>query len=127
MTGLQQKLTRRGTTTDILERGGHSRGPTVTTERALLTNSWTADVETVTTAIAGFTTNQRLASECKVMMFEIAGDAQLHVNVIHAGERADVRGWAGPGRLPDGCVYNRRFEDTPTKDIVRHIREMVFA
>ena len=127
MTALQQKLTRRATTTDILERGGSPRGASVTTERALLTNSWTADVETVTTAIAGFTTDQRLASECKVMLFEMAGDAQLHVNVIHACERADVRGWAGPGRLPDGCVYNRRFADTPPKEIIRQIREMVFA
>jgi hypothetical protein len=124
MTGHLQNGTRRMADIDV---GGHPRGASVTTERALLTNAWTADVETVTAAIAGFTTNQRLASDCKVTLFEIAGDAQLHVNVIHACERSDVRGWAGPGRMPDGCVYNRRFEDTPTKEIIRHIREMVFS
>ena len=91
MTGQLQKRNRR-MVTDILELGGRQRGAPVRTERELLTNSWTRDVETVSAAIAGFdTTNRRHAGECKVMLFEIAGDSQLHVNVIHTHERTDVR------------------------------------
>ena len=125
MTGQLKNGTRR-LTRDVID-VGRQRAATVTTERALLTDSWTADVETVTTAIAGFTTHKRLANDCKVMLFELAGDAQLHVNVIHGCERADVRGWAGPGRLPDGCVYNRRFAGAPPAEIIRQIRQMVYA
>ena len=40
---------------------------------------------------------------------------------------AAVRGWAGPGRLATGCVYNRRFENGPPEPIIEHIGNMVFA
>jgi hypothetical protein len=87
------------------------------------------DVEKLERAIGGFTADRRLASDCQVMLFEIAGDEQLHVNVIHsrARPRVGVPGWSGPGLLPDGCVYNRRFADAPAAEIVEHIRRMVFA
>lgn len=117
----------RRTAADRLEQGSRGRMPVVTTEHSLLTSSWTADVETVETAIGRFTTDRSIANDCQVMLFEIAGDAQLHVNVIHERPRTAVRGWAGPGRLPAGCVYNRRFGDTPPNEIIRHIRDMVFA
>jgi hypothetical protein len=47
--------------------------------------------------------------------------------VTHQYSTMPVRGWAGPARLPGGCVHNRRFGDTPPIQIIRHIRDMVFA
>ncbi len=104
-------------------------GTAVTTGHSLLTSSWTTDVETVEAAIGRFTADRRLASDCQVILFEIAGDDQLHVNVIHERQhpKVAVRGWSGPGLLPDGCVYNRRFGNATQAQIIRHIREMVFA
>lgn len=101
----------------------------VTAAHSLLTSSWTVDVKTLERAIGRFTADRRLASDCQVVLFEIAGDDQLHVNVIHqlGYPRAAVRGWSGPGLLPDGCVYNRRFANVPAAEIAGHIREMVFA
>ena len=127
MTGHLQNGSRRRVT--ALVDLGRPHVPTVKTQVGLLTNSWTADVQTVAAAIAGFTTksNKPLADDCKVMLFELEGDTQLHVNVIHRCERVEVHGWSGPGRLADGCVYNRRFGETSTNEIIRHIREMVFA
>jgi hypothetical protein len=68
-----------------------------------------------------------LTNDCRVVFFEIAGDGQLHVNVTHQHATRAVRGWAGPARLPDGFVHNRRFGDPPPRQIIRHIRNMVFA
>lgn len=108
------------------ETGG---GAGVTARHSLLTNSWAMDVEKLEQAIGGFTSGRLLATDCQVMLFEIAGDEHLHVNVIHrrAHRPAALRGWSGPGLLPDGCVYNRRFADAPAAEIVEHIRRMVFA
>lgn len=109
----------------------HLRRPStaVTAQHALLTSSWTRDVVTLEAAIRRFTSERRLASDCQVILFEIPGDDQLHVNVIHQREHPPVavRGWSGPGLLPDGCVYNRRFGNATQAQIIRHIREIVFA
>ena len=105
-------------------RGGDK---TVTTKHRLLTTAWTADVETLETAIELFTANRPLANECHVAFFEIAGDRDLHVNVTHHHRTAAVRGWAGPAIMPDGFVHNRRFGGTPPNTIIRQIRDMVFA
>jgi hypothetical protein len=80
-------------------------------------------------AIGRFAAERPLAAGCQVILFEIPGDDQLHVNVIHQSRhpRVAVRGWSGPGELPDGCVYNRRFADAPAAEIIRQIRQMVFA
>lgn len=101
----------------------------VTAGHSLLTSSWAFSVETLERAIGRFTEDRRLASHCHVTLFEIAGDEQLHVNVIHERSypRVAVQGWSGPGLLPDGCVYNRRFANAPAAEIAGHIREMVFA
>jgi hypothetical protein len=102
---------------------------TVSTGHSLLTSSWTMDVEAMEAAIGRFAAERQLARDCRVILFEVAGDDTLHVNVIHPPEHPPVavRGWSGPGLLPDGCVYNRRFGDVTQAQIVRHIREMVFA
>lgn len=106
-----------------------SGGAAVRTEHSLITGSWTRDVATMEAAIGRFAAERPLASPCQVVLFEIAGDDELHVNVIHQRRhpRVTVPGWSGPGLLPDGCVYNRRFGDATQAQIIRHIRQMVFA
>ena len=103
-------------------------GKGVTTTQRLLTGSaWTEDVETLETAVERFPAERTLADHCQVAFFEIAGDGQLHVNVTHQHQTRTVRGWAGPARLPAGFVHNRRFGHGAPSQIVRQIRDMVFA
>ena len=99
----------------------------VTITRNLLTALWTADVQALESAVARFTLDRPLPIDCEVTFFEIAGDPQLHVNVTHRYQTIAVRGWAGPGRLPDGFVHNRRFGTARRSQVTRHIRDMVFA
>jgi hypothetical protein len=99
----------------------------VTAKHTLLTGCWKADVETLETAIRRFTAERPLTNDCHVVLFEIGGDGDLHVNVTHRYPTMPVRGWAGPARLAEGFVHNRVFSDTPPSRIVRHIRDMVFA
>jgi hypothetical protein len=99
----------------------------VTTTRNLLTASWQADVQALESAVARFTLDRPLPNHCEVAFFEIADDRHLHVNVTHRYQTTAVRGWAGPGRLPKGFVYNRRFGDARRSELTRHIRDMVFA
>lgn len=106
---------------------GDAGAKAVTTTHKLLTSSWTADVEAFETAIGRFPAYRRLVNDCQVVFFEIVGDGQLHVNVTHQHRTMPVRGWAGPARLPRGFVHNRRFGDTPPSQIIRHIRDVVFA
>ena len=100
---------------------------TITTTRKLLTGSWTADVEKLETAIRQFKLDGARKDDCRVAFFEIARDRDLHVNVTHAHETIAASGWAGPARLREGFVHNRRFGGTAPSQIVRHIRDMVFA
>jgi hypothetical protein len=99
----------------------------ITTTRNLLTDAWTADVSDMEHAIQHFTADRRLKDDCHVAFFEIARDPQLHVNVTHRHATAPVSGWAGPADRPEGFVHNRRFDDTARGQIVRHIRDIVFA
>lgn len=99
----------------------------LTTEHKLLTGAWTVDVAVLETAIGRFTKDRPLTDDCKVMLFEVGYDADLHVNVTHKHATATVKGWNGPGAVPGGFVHNRTFGDTPQAGMVRHIREMVFA
>jgi hypothetical protein len=93
----------------------------------LLSESWTADVEALEAAIGRFRTDWKLTNNCEVVCFEIAGDRHLHVNVTHRYATKRVTGWAGPGKMPDGFVHNRRFGDTSQAEMIRHVRDMVFA
>jgi hypothetical protein len=99
----------------------------ILTKHTLLTEAWTGQVQTIETAIRRFKADRHLANDCQVVMFEIPDDRHLHVNVMHKYPTAEVGGWAGPGRVPFGVVHNRRFGDTTTHQIIRHIRDMVFA
>jgi hypothetical protein len=95
--------------------------------RKLLSTSWAADVDAVDAAMRRFNDDHPLASDCTVAFFEIAADEKLHVNVTHRHLTKEIRGWAGPAHTPAGFVHNRTFAVTPTTQIVRHVRDMVFA
>ena len=99
----------------------------ISARHQLLSDSWTADVENLEWAIGRFKADPNVANNCEVVFFEIVGDGHLHCNVTHRHATKTVSGWAGPGHVPDGFVHNRRFGDTPQNDMIRHIRDMVFA
>jgi hypothetical protein len=99
----------------------------ITTTHQLLTQSWKVDVEALETAIGRFTSHRRVTNDCRIALFEVVGDGNLHVNVTHRHQTQGVRGWAGPAVLRQGFVHNRTFGDMPLNEIVRHIREMVFS
>jgi hypothetical protein len=101
---------------------------TITTTHRLVTASWTADVETVETAVSRFRTDHALSNDCHIVLFEIADDGHLHVNVTQKYPTKGAPGWAGPANLPQGFVHNRRFSKAQSSGhIVRHVRDMVFA
>ena len=91
----------------------------------LLTDAWAADVQTLERAIGEFA--EPPARDYHVSLFEMAGDSELHVNVTHKEPTKPVQGWSGPGVSVNGFVHNRRFDSTPTAEILRSIRRMVFA
>jgi hypothetical protein len=92
-------------------RGG---GMTITARHNLLSDSWTADVEALETAIRRFKTDRHLMNNCEVVFFELVGNGHLHVNVTHTYVTKAVSGWAGRGRthlnlrLAIGCSYGLR-------------------
>jgi hypothetical protein len=100
----------------------------ITTRHKLLTGCWATHVEAVETAVGRFRTDHAPSNDCQVVLFEMARDPHLHVNVTHKYQTKSVPGWAGPASLPQGFVHNRTFSPAqPTGRIVRHVREMVFA
>lgn len=100
---------------------------TLTMEQKLLTAAWTKDVRAVVTAVRGFRSRRALKTSCRVVLFELEGDRLLHVNVTHEHPTSTPSGWSGPGIISEGFVHNRRFSTTQPREIVRKIREMVFA
>ena len=100
----------------------------ITTTRKLLTDSWTADVETVEAVVGRVRADHAARNDCHVVFFEMARDVHLHVNVTHKYATKSVPGWAGPASLPQGFVHNRTFGEGQSSDqIVRHVRKMIFA
>ena len=99
----------------------------ITTTRNLRTRLWTADVDALEVAIGQLKSRGPLTDDCRVALFEVAGDGNLHVNVTHRHQTQAPRGWAGPAVLPQGFVHNRTFGDMPPNKIARHIRDMVFS
>ena len=86
---------------------------------------WSSDVTALESALGKLIGKRPVTNECRVSFFEVAGDADLHVNVTHRYATVAVKGWAGPAIMPDGFVHNRRFQDRQA--ILSHIRDMVFA
>lgn len=97
------------------------------TRQDLLTACWTNDASAIESAVNQFAADPRAPADCRVTLFEIAGDRQLHVNVTHQHKTAAVKGWLGPAKLPQGFVHNRRFASGSPEAIATHIRDMVFA
>jgi|SRR5689334_24217781 hypothetical protein len=95
--------------------------------RSRLSASWDADVDAIEQEIWRMTDEHPLSSDCTVAYFEIATDQKLHVNVTHQRQTREIRGWAGPARTADGFVHNRTFAAMPPPQIVRRVREMIFA
>jgi len=110
-----------------LKKGRLGGAMAISARHQLLGDSWTADVEDLEKMIGRFKTDRHPANNCEVVFFEIAGDGHLHVNVTHRHATKTVSGWAGPGHMPHGFVHNRRFRDTPHNEMIRRIRDMVFA
>jgi hypothetical protein len=100
---------------------------TISATHQPLSDSWAADVEHLERAIGRFKTDPNGANYCAVVFFEIVGDMDLHCNVTHRLATKTIHGWAGPGRVADGFVHNRRFAHASKNDVIRHIRDMVFA
>jgi hypothetical protein len=107
---------------DHTARTGH-----LSSTRKRVSSSWAADVDAIETAMSRFEEAHPLASDCQVVFFEIGTDAKLHVNVTHRHPTREIRGWAGPAHTPDGFVHNRTFASAPRPQLVRHVRDMIFA
>jgi hypothetical protein len=99
----------------------------IKTTHNLLTDSWTGDVHLIEEAIGRRGANRDVTNDCHVALFEVVRDDHLHVNVTHKYATRTVPGWAGPAVLPSGFVHNRTFGDVQPNEIIRQIREMVFA
>jgi hypothetical protein len=99
----------------------------VTTTHKLLTDSWMADVDTLETAIERFNGDHSLKNECQVVFFEIVRDGDLHVNVTHPYLTRAVSGWAGPASVATGFVHNRTFDGSQPRQMLRRIRDAIFA
>lgn len=101
---------------------------TITTTHKLLTPSWAPDVAAVETAVGRLRADRVPGNDCQVVLFEIVRDGHLHVNVTHKYPTKSAPGWIGPASLAEGFVHNRTFSEAqPTRQIVRHIRDMVCA
>jgi hypothetical protein len=112
---------------DSSQNGRHESATAISARHTLLSDSWRAQVEALEMAIRGFKPDGHVTNICEVVFFEIPGDEHLHVNVTHRYATKVVSGWAGPGRIPDGFVHSRTFGDIPQSEMMRHIRDMVFA
>ena len=71
-------------------------------QQKLVTDAWIEDVGVVMTAISGFTKRRALQNACRVVLFELAGDRDLHVNVTHEHHTASpaLISTTGPSQTP---------------------------
>jgi hypothetical protein len=99
----------------------------ITTTHKLIGKSWIAGVEAVEAAVGRFKAGDAARNDCQVALFEVVDDGYLHVNVTHKYPTKSVPGWAGPARVPNGFVHNRRFHAAEPGQIVRRVRDMVLA
>ena len=107
--------------------GGLGRPAAVTATHKLLTRSWTADVEALEAAIGQLNAGRAVTNDSQIVCFELARDADLHVNITHQFPTKPVTGWAGPGSVPAGFVHTRTFGDTQRGQMLRQVRNMVYA
>ena len=100
---------------------------TISTFHKLLTDEWTADVKMVEAAIRRMGLDRTVTNECRVVLFEVAHDPSLHVNVTHCDQTKAVSGWSGPANVQDGFVSNRTFSRMRPDRIASDIHDMIFA
>jgi len=105
----------------------HGRAGRFSLTRNLTGGSWNACVDAIGTALWRIKDPDALVSDCTMAFFDTTADEALHVNVTHQHRTKRIAGWAGPGQTADGFVYNRRFGHVPTPQILRDVRDMVFA
>jgi hypothetical protein len=103
-----------------------AKAPAITAKHALLTAAWTVEVQALEAAL-GRITDARVSRDCRVTFFEVAGDQHLHCNVTRPSATGDVNGWAGPGTTRAGIVYNRTFSRMPRYQVLRQIKDLLFA
>jgi hypothetical protein len=99
--------------------------PSITTNHTAVHGTWTAEVTRLQASLGRITAQRESNNPCLVSFFEVPGDRDLHVNVIHRRETVSVKGWSGPAAVPDGFVLNRRFRTRG--GILEHVREVLFA
>ena len=87
---------------DVISKRPRRKAMAIFARHQLLSDSWTADVENLESAIGRFKADSNVANSCEVVFFEIAGDRRLHCNVTHRHPTKAVAGWAGPGHVPGG-------------------------
>ena len=113
---------------DDSPQNGSCAGTAAVSARHLpLSDAWKARVGALEAAINDLKPDGRWMNKCEVVFFEVPGDECLHVNVTHRHATKAMSGWAGPGRIPDGYVHSRTFGDMPKSEIMRHIRDVVYA
>jgi hypothetical protein len=104
-----------------------ARTPAITVNHALLTGAWTRDVKALEEALRRLGMDPAGGDDCRVTFFEVAGDRHLHVNITRRSATAAVTGWAGPGTIADGVVYNQMFDRMPRYQLLRQLKHMIFA
>jgi hypothetical protein len=100
--------------------------PAITANHAPLTAAWATEVRSLEAAL-GRITDARVGHDCRVTFFEVEGDRDLHVNVTRPYATDGVNGWSGPGATPGGLVYNRTFTRMPRYQLLRQIKDVIFA
>ena len=111
----------------MIENRAGAMTPAITANHALLTGAWTGDVKALEEAIGRLKMEPGVVSDCRVTFFEVAGDQHLHVNVTRRSATAGVEGWAGPAATADGVLYNRMFSRIPRYQLLRQLKQMIFA
>jgi len=99
--------------------------PTLTINHTPVHGMWTAEVTRLQASLTHLAGRRVPVNACVVSFFEVPGDRDLHVNVIHERQPAAVKGWSGPAAVRDGFVLNRRFHSRV--GILGHVEEVIFA
>ena len=99
--------------------------PPLTINHTPVHGMWTGEVTRLQASLAHLAGKRMPVSRCEVSFFEVPGDRDLHVNVIHEREPVAVKGWSGPAAVQNGFVLNRRFHSRA--GILGHVEEVVFV
>lgn len=96
----------------------------ISTERQLLTNIWSADVDAIEHVLKGMVPPFP-AENSKVIFAEVVEDGLLHVTVAREHESFTITPWSGPEKAADGFRYVHAFGDKQVNDIAQSIRDQL--